>query len=50
MPDFHKNPLNLQEYMDSQHANPFEAHHGAAGRAGHGEPATAPGNGKEGAH
>ena len=43
MPDTRDNPLNLQEYMDSQHANPFEEHHGAE---------TAPGDaaGKGGAH
>ena len=29
MPDAHPNPLSLQEYMDQQHANPFESHHGA---------------------
>ena len=26
MPDFHKNPLAMQEYMDRNHANPFEVH------------------------
>jgi molybdopterin-containing oxidoreductase family iron-sulfur binding subunit len=51
MPDFTEHPLGTKEYMDKQHANPFEVHgetksHGA----GHGtEKAPAHGE-KKGAH
>jgi molybdopterin-containing oxidoreductase family iron-sulfur binding subunit len=38
MPDAHPNPLSLQEYMDQEHANPFEKHQGAdAHGAGEGD-------------
>jgi molybdopterin-containing oxidoreductase family iron-sulfur binding subunit len=36
MPDAFSNPLNLQEYMDQEHANPFEQHHGASHESGTG--------------
>ena len=39
MPDYYENPLNLKEYMDQNHANPFESHHG--GGAHHGAEAGA---------
>jgi Fe-S-cluster-containing dehydrogenase component len=35
MPDYHPNPLSLQEHMDKQHGDPFGEGHGAA--AGHGK-------------
>lgn len=49
MPDYYENPLNLQEYMNTNHANPFEAHGG--GDAGHhGAPAGAAADNHGGGH
>jgi MoCo/4Fe-4S cofactor protein with predicted Tat translocation signal len=50
MPDAYANPLNLQEYIDSQHTDPFaEQHGGGAGR--HGAPSgAAQGPGQGGGH
>jgi Fe-S-cluster-containing dehydrogenase component len=39
MPDYTVDPLNLKEYMDGTHSNPFEEHHGAAAGGEHAAPA-----------
>jgi molybdopterin-containing oxidoreductase family iron-sulfur binding subunit len=43
MPDYHKIPLNIEEYIEEQTENPFEAH--PAEPAGHARPAAAEGKG-----
>jgi molybdopterin-containing oxidoreductase family iron-sulfur binding subunit len=49
MPDYSESPLATKDYMDKNHANPFEAH-GSHG-AGHGDSHAAPAQGeKKGAH
>jgi len=48
MPDYAEHPLATKDYMEQNHANPFEAHgHGASHGEGH---APAAHDGKKGAH